>query len=98
VAHGPIDLPVSLLRLVRAFRVVRLFGRMRALKRILSSLCASIVPELDAFLIFFIVASICESLPSTDHSIASYDSIHTRHHASACNHDHDDLPTGTRVR
>ncbi len=71
VALGPIDLPVSLLRLVRAFRVIRLFGRMRALKRILSSLSASIVPELNAFLIFFIVASICESPHAPNRSTAA---------------------------
>ena len=69
VALGPINIPISILRLVRAFRVIRLFGRMRALKRILSSLSASIVPELNAFLIFFIVASICQCPP---HSLTNF--------------------------
>ena len=59
VALGPINMPISVLRLVRAFRVIRLFGHMSSLKRILTALSASIVPELNALLIFFIVASIC---------------------------------------
>ena len=59
VALGPVSLPVSVLRLVRAFRVIRLFGRMRELKKILSALSASIIPELNAFMIMFIVVSIC---------------------------------------
>ena len=60
VALGPFNMPISVLRLVRAFRVIRLFGRMRQLKRILSALSASILPELNALMIMFIVVSICE--------------------------------------
>jgi voltage-gated sodium channel len=60
IALALADLPINVLRLVRAFRVFRLFGRMQALKNILASLSASIVPELNAFMIMFIVISICE--------------------------------------
>ncbi len=54
-------LPISALRLIRAFRVIRLFGRLGALKKIVSALSSSIVPMLNAFLILFVVLAICES-------------------------------------
>ncbi len=57
VTLGPLDLPISILR---ALRVVRLFGRLAALKKILAALTASIVPMCNAFLIMLIVAMICE--------------------------------------
>ncbi len=60
VALGPIDMPINVLRSLRAFRVVRLFGRMGALRDIIASLTAAIVPVLNAFLIMLIVSSICE--------------------------------------
>jgi hypothetical protein len=64
VALGPISMPVNVLRSMRAFRVVRLFGRMGALRDIISSLSSAIVPVLNAFLIMLIVSSVCEhSLP-----------------------------------
>jgi hypothetical protein len=45
--------------------VIRLFGRIEALKNILMALTASIVPVLNAFLIMLVIAAICElkSLP-----------------------------------
>mmetsp|Transcript_42423 Transcript_42423/g.86731 ORF Transcript_42423/g.86731 Transcript_42423/m.86731 type:complete len:381 (+) Transcript_42423:198-1340(+) len=55
---------VSILRVMRAFRVLRLFGRLKALRQIINALTASIVPVLNAFLIMLIVTSICASLPS----------------------------------
>jgi hypothetical protein len=61
VALGPVDIPITILRLMRAFRVIRLFGRLKALKKMVSALSASIVPMMNAFLILFILASICES-------------------------------------
>jgi hypothetical protein len=41
-------------------RVIRLFGRIKALKNILTALTASIVPVLNAFLIMLVIAAICE--------------------------------------
>jgi hypothetical protein len=58
----PVDIPITVLRLMRAFRVIRLFGRLKALKKMISALTASVVPMLNAFLILFIIASICGSL------------------------------------
>jgi voltage-gated sodium channel len=60
VALGPLNIPMNVLRSLRAFRVVRLFGRMGALRDIVSSLTAAISPVLNAFLIMLIVGSICE--------------------------------------
>jgi hypothetical protein len=55
-----LGLPISALRLIRAFRVIRLFGRLGALKKIVTALSASIVPMLNAFLILFVILSICK--------------------------------------
>ena len=59
VALGPIDMPVNVLRSLRAFRVIRLFGRMGTLRDIVVSMTAAILPVLNAFLVMLIVASIC---------------------------------------
>jgi hypothetical protein len=59
VALGPIAMPINVLRSLRAFRVVRLFGRMAALRDIVASVTAAVVPVLNAFLVMLIVASIC---------------------------------------
>ena len=55
-----IGIPISAMRLIRAFCVIRLFGRLGALKKIVSVLSASIVPMLNAFLILFLILSICK--------------------------------------
>ncbi len=60
IVLGPLDFPVSILR---ALRVVRLFGRLESSKKILSALSVSIVPMCNAFLINLIVAMICASPP-----------------------------------
>ncbi|EKX49828.1 hypothetical protein GUITHDRAFT_104223 [Guillardia theta CCMP2712] len=53
------ELPgVNVLRLMRAFRVMRLFGRLASLRLIINSLCSSIVPVLNAFLIMLLITSI----------------------------------------
>lgn len=59
IALGPINIPLNVLRSLRAFRVVRLFGRMGPLRDIVSSLTAAISPVLNAFFIMLIVGSIC---------------------------------------
>ena len=60
IALGPVDMPVSVIRLMRTFRVVRLFGRMKALRQIILALTASLIPVTNAFFILIIVISICE--------------------------------------
>ncbi len=60
VALGPVDMPVSVIRLMRTLRVVRLFGWMKALRQIILALIASLVPVTNAFFILLIVISICE--------------------------------------
>jgi hypothetical protein len=43
---------------MRAFRVMRLFGRMRSLREIITSLTMSLIPMGNAFLIMLLVTSI----------------------------------------
>jgi hypothetical protein len=47
-------------RSLRAFRVIRLFGRLGSLRDIIAALTAAVGPVLNAFLIMFIIGSICE--------------------------------------
>ena len=60
IALGPISVPVNVVRSLRAFRVVRLFGRMGALRDIISSLYAATMPVLNTFIILLIISAICE--------------------------------------
>jgi hypothetical protein len=50
--------PLKTLRLMRAFRVMRLFGRLQSFRQIISSLMASIFPVCNAFMIMLLVTSI----------------------------------------
>jgi hypothetical protein len=59
VALGPVSMPANVIRVMRAFRVIRLFGRMKSLKDIVGALTASILPVLNALLVLFIVTCIC---------------------------------------
>jgi voltage-gated sodium channel len=59
---GPFDNPLWLVRLMRAFRVVRLFGRVHELTKMISAITASLFPMLNAFVILLVVLSICELL------------------------------------
>jgi hypothetical protein len=58
VVLGPLDFPFSILR---ALRVVRLFGRLESSKKILAALSVSLIPMCNAFFIMLFVAMICES-------------------------------------
>lgn len=60
VALGPFHIPVSILRVIRAFRVVRIFGRLSALKNIVAALSASLVPVFNSFLLVVISMTICK--------------------------------------
>jgi hypothetical protein len=57
IVLGPLDFPVSMLR---ALRVVRLFGRLKSSKKILSALSVSLIPMCNVFFIMLIVAMMCE--------------------------------------
>jgi hypothetical protein len=62
VSLGPLEIPVSILRVIRAFRVIRIFGRLSALKNIIATLSASLIPVFNAFLLVILFMSICASL------------------------------------
>ena len=57
---GPFNNPLWLVRLMRAFRVVRLFGRVKELTKMISAITASLFPMMNAFVILLVVVSICE--------------------------------------
>ena len=57
IVLGPLNFPVSMLR---ALRVVRLFGRLESSKKILSALSVSLIPMCNAFFIMLVVAMMCE--------------------------------------
>ena len=60
IALGPVKVPVNVIRSLRAFRVIRLFGRLKGLKNIVTALASSIIPVLQALLILLIVGAICK--------------------------------------
>jgi hypothetical protein len=62
IDFGPSDIPDWLVRLMRAFRVVRLFGRVEQLTKMISAITASLFPMMNAFVILGIVLSICEHI------------------------------------
>ena len=53
------SIPDWLVKLMRAFRVIRLFGRVKALKTMITAVTASIVPMMNAFVILIILLCIC---------------------------------------
>ena len=69
-ALGPVPLPANAIRTLRAFRVVRLFGRMGGLRDIVASLSAALAPVLNAFLILFFVTAVCEARPARPDQLA----------------------------
>jgi hypothetical protein len=56
---GPMDIPNWFVQLMRALRVIRLFGRIHALKKMVAAVTASLFPMMNAFVILIIVLSIC---------------------------------------
>ncbi len=75
VALGPVEMPISVIRLMRTFRVVRLFGRMRALRQIILALTASLIPVTNAFFILLIVIAICAKPSATTLSLSTLSPI-----------------------
>jgi len=59
VSIGVEEVPgLSILRLLRAFRVLRLFGKLASIRRIINALGSAVVPVCNAFLIMFLVTAI----------------------------------------
>ena len=59
IAMGLESMPgVNVLRLMRVFRVVRLFKRLESLRTIVESLSAAVVPVANAFFVLILVASL----------------------------------------
>ena len=64
IDFGPLSIPDWLVRLMRAVRVVRLFGRVQQLNNMISAITASLFPMMNAFIVLNIVLSICGSAQS----------------------------------
>jgi hypothetical protein len=60
IGLAPVDLPVSLILSLRAIRVVRLFGKVKSLRKMMTALSMSIPPMMNAYIIIFIIAGICK--------------------------------------
>ncbi len=58
-----VNIPDWFVKLVRAFRVIRLFGRIKELKKMAAAVTASIFPMMNAFVILLICLSICAYHP-----------------------------------
>ncbi len=52
---------IIVFQVLRAFRVLRLFGRLKNLRNIVTAISSSIIPVLNAFIIIYLVASICSA-------------------------------------
>ena len=52
--------PTGIVRILRALRVIRLFGRVKSLRKIISALSLALMPVLNVFLILFLLMGICE--------------------------------------
>ena len=63
IGLAPTGLPLSLVLLLRCCRVLRVFGRFRAVSNIFAALFASAVPLASTFFIIFVFASICAYPP-----------------------------------
>ena len=55
--------PTGIVRVMRALRVLRLFGRLKSLRKILTALAFAIVPVCQVFLILFILLCVGAHIP-----------------------------------
>ena len=63
IDFGISNIPDWLVKLMRAFRVIRLFGRVEGLKKMVAAVTASIFSMMNAFVILLIVLGICQQPP-----------------------------------
>ncbi len=72
VSLGVSNVPgISFLRLMRAFRVLRLFGRLRSLRQIINALTSAILPVCNAFLIMGLVTCLYGQLLRVDNNVCT---------------------------
>ena len=60
IGLAPVNLPVGLILSLRAIRVVRLFGKVKSLRKMMTALSLSLPPLMNAYIIIFVIAGICE--------------------------------------
>ena len=51
-------------RLLRNFRVLRLFGRLKSLRRIIAAVGASLIPVFNALVVVFVISSVRTTTPA----------------------------------
>ena len=68
------SVPSWLVRLMRALRVIRLFGRVPELRKMITAVSASVFAMLNAFVILVITISICAHWhpPNSRHTGANF--------------------------
>jgi hypothetical protein len=59
VGLAPVGLPLGMILATRAIRIVLLFGKLQSLRKLLTALSYSVPPMMNAFVIIFVIASIC---------------------------------------
>ena len=59
VGLAPLGLPVGMILATRAIRVVLLFRKLQSLRKLLTALSYSVLPMMNAFVIIFVIASVC---------------------------------------
>ena len=63
------SVPSWLVRLMRALRVIRLFGRVKELRKMVTAVSASIFAMANAFFILVVILCICAA-PRKSHSLS----------------------------
>ena len=58
VSLGPLSLPTNVMRVMRAFRIVCLFGRLRSLREIIQALSMSMIPVMNSFIILLLATCV----------------------------------------
>ena len=61
ISLAPVGIPPNLALSIRAIRVIRIFGKIPSLKKLLTALSLSLPAMANAFSIIFLIAGICES-------------------------------------
>jgi hypothetical protein len=60
------DQNTGIVRILRAFRIVRLFRRVPSLRKIITALTMALLPVLNVFLILFLLMGICKLSSASD--------------------------------
>lgn len=51
---------INVLRLIRVFKMMRLFTKLKSLRMLINALAASVIPVINSFMILMLITSICK--------------------------------------